>query len=142
MVANQPQYAHNARQAMLTDDGELRDVPDFQAESASIYCTQCGTASRSDAHFCRTCGHSLDDQASQILYTPPEQKVKRTDLRIVERRSGAMTFFSLVFNFIKLAFVLGAASEIYIRTHDVFMPIILLIAWVVVERVQADAAKR
>ncbi len=141
MVANQPQQAQRTRQAILTDDGELRDVADSQAESTTIYCTHCGTASRSDARFCRTCGHSLDDQAGQIMYTPPEQKLKRTDLRIVEKRSAPMSFFALVFNVIKLGLVLAAASTIYMRTGNVVMPIIILIAWVIVESVQADATK-
>jgi hypothetical protein len=141
MVANQPQRVHETRQAILTDDGELRDVPDSQPDSGIMYCTQCGTASRSDARFCRTCGHSLDAQAAQVVYTPPEQKLKRADLRVVERRSAPMTFFSLVFNLIKLGIVLGAVSTLYLKTNNVVMPIIILVAWVCVEIAQAESAK-
>ena len=142
MTANQPQQAYKSNQAILTDDGELRDVPGSQADSAIMYCTQCGTASHADARFCRTCGHSLDDQAAQVVYTPPEQKLKRADLRVVERRSAPMTFFALVFNLIKLGIILGTVSTLYLKTSNVVMPIIILIAWVIVEAAQAESAKR
>ena len=142
MVAHQPQRIHETRQAILTDDGELRDVPGSQADSAIIYCTQCGTASRSDARFCRTCGHSLDDQAAQVMYTPPEQKLKRAAPRVDERRSAPMTFFGLVFGVIKLLIILAAVSTLYLRSnYNVVMPIIILVAWVIVEAVQAEGTK-
>src|SRR5437763_11177891 len=119
MFGSDPQQAQRTRQASITIDCELRDVGDSHPQSTTIYCTQCGTASHSDARFCRTCGHSLDDQATQVMYTPPEQKLKRADLRVVERRSAPMTFFGLVFNLLKLALVLGAASTLYLRTSNV-----------------------
>jgi hypothetical protein len=58
------------RKTIITEEGELRDVPTTSPEPAT-YCPQCGTANRIDSHFCRNCGTSLDD-----LDSAPREKPK------------------------------------------------------------------
>lgn len=55
------------RRTILTEDGELHDVDDSEMQPAPEYCTRCGTANPPESRFCRKCGHSLEEQAADVL---------------------------------------------------------------------------
>lgn len=60
-------------------DGEAEDVLEIaELHTDAVFCTQCGTANRPNAHYCRNCGRVIDDDASlDHLQMPPSQKTKR-----------------------------------------------------------------
>jgi hypothetical protein len=123
------------KKTIVTEEGELRDVPDNSAASrlASVYCTQCGTPNRQDSHYCRNCGTPLDDNApARAAYMPddylPTEKPKRT---IREERSQAPVWANLVTE----VFTLGAVflmSVAAIVNGAPALVVAILIAWFMV----------
>lgn len=55
------------KRTILTEDGELRDSTDESAELEPVFCTRCGTANPPESLYCRKCGHSLEEQAADVL---------------------------------------------------------------------------
>jgi len=43
-----------------------------------IYCPACSSEVRTDSNLCPSCGHALDDAATQILDTPPRSAASPT----------------------------------------------------------------
>ncbi len=135
-----PVGASKSQNIILSEDGELRSIDaETEGESTSpdghlstVFCTNCGTANRTNSRFCRSCGQSLDEQAvdpaSLDDYTPLARKSKRSaDLatqagHLTPQESAVMVeIFTLL--------ILGVLGAISIATQQTWIAVVLLFIW-------------
>jgi hypothetical protein len=137
MSASQPRRQRTA----LSDDGELHDIPDMPEQSAPIYCTNCGTANRSNSQFCRSCGVSLDDPDLDGLYVAPQAKHKRDAAVLVSPQRARFTGASVAVEIVTLICVAGMVSTTA-RYNSTMLSFVILVAWVLVEAIRHGAIGR
>jgi len=89
------------KKTIVTEEGELRDVPNTQREPAS-YCPHCGTSNRIDSHFCRNCGQLLDEEdlSGPVVHRTPKAKHS-----VSEQPQQGSNVFSLVTEVMSLLIV-------------------------------------
>ena len=130
---------------ILTEDGELQEADQSaMPESEPVFCTNCGTANRASSRFCRKCGESLDEQVLEADMVQDVRGSGRKSKRSVERRTRpqpAQSSSSLAVEAITLVFVAGMVIATAAITDSVFLPIVILFAWMMVEMARHGVIK-
>ncbi len=133
MSASKPQ------RQILTEDGELREADSSitpESRLSAVYCTNCGTSNRASSRFCRTCGESLDEQMPSDDAIRDVRGIGRKSKRSMERAlqvQPAQSASSMAAEVVILFFVTGMVIASAAITNSVLLPIVILIAWVLVE---------
>lgn len=147
------------RRAILTEDGELRDLDSLlnepQPGQEPQYCTRCGTENLPEANFCRKCGKSLEAEAVPAIPVPMVGKPKRKHvLQDVEEHqtqsavqsAAEMNIFAALTRLITMVFVAGmvVTSMIPFGDHESSpaSALFVLLAWFLVEAVRSDKMRR
>lgn len=136
------------RRTILTEDGELRDAADESEGLEPVFCTRCGTANPPESLYCRKCGHSLEEQAADVLgmknYARSTAKGKHDRLALEEpdaeperapsRTDGASHTNAAVAQIITMLLVAGMGiTALIMHSGEALIPI--AIGWISVEAI-------
>jgi ribosomal protein L40E len=123
--------------AQLSDDGELPDLIEQEA-GEPLYCTQCGALNSSQARFCHKCGHSLEEQAADVVGLSALVQAGRKKAQSAERRHNALA--SALLQIVSMAGLTGlGAAALVMDQSAALIPIVL--AWFLTEVVRQSSGK-
>jgi ribosomal protein L40E len=123
--------------AQLSDDGELPELIE-QAAGEPLYCTQCGALNPSQARFCHKCGHSLEEQAADVVGLSALVQAGRKKAQPAERRHNALA--SALLQIVSMAGLTGlGAAALVMDQSAALIPIVL--AWFLTEVVRQSSGK-
>jgi ribosomal protein L40E len=109
--------------AQLSDDGELPELIE-QAAGEPLYCTQCGALNPSQARFCHKCGHSLEEQAADVVGLSALVQAGRKKAQPAERRHNALA--SALLQIVSMAGLTGlGAAALVMDQSAALIPIVL-----------------
>ncbi len=127
------------QRAMLTEDGELKDIIDTpQSRLSSVYCIHCGTANRPEARFCYHCGQSFEEQTvdDQTDFVSAVQKAKRTVAQQMKQdpalAASSASSSMAAMEVLTILFVAATVVTVSVTNHAEVAPFVL-IAWLLVE---------
>ena len=123
--------------AQLSDDGELPELIE-QAAGEPLYCTQCGALNPSQARFCHKCGHSLEEQAADVVGLSALVQAGRKKAQPAERRHNALA--SALLQIVSMAGLTGLGAAALVMDQSApLIPIVL--AWFLTEVVRQSSGK-
>lgn len=139
---------------ILTEDGELRESAEDAAALEPEFCTRCGTPNPPQSLYCRKCGHSLEEQAADVLgmanYRQPGSKGKhdrlaqeddeaparaRADDKITSRTHTAVAQIMTMLGVAGMAITALVTSNRFPEHGVALLPI--AIAWISIEGVRS-----